>query len=149
MAFGITLLIWHHIGPWLPSCSESHCSPALWPLRTEHLMPNAIWHHPVHLASHWTMACQWFRVTLFPGLEAPENRAFDAKCHLASPCLFGITLDGPWLASGSESHCSLALWPLRTEHLMPNAIWHHPAHLASHWSIACWWFRVTLFPCGP
>jgi hypothetical protein len=43
---------------------------------------------------------------------APEKREFDAKCHLASLCSFGIALDrhtGPWLASGSESNCSLAL----------------------------------------
>jgi hypothetical protein len=61
--------------------------------------------------SHWTMACQCFRVTLFPG---PRSEALMP-----------------------ESHCSLALWPLRTKHLMPNGMWHHPVHLASHWTMAC------------
>jgi hypothetical protein len=64
----------------------------------------------------------------------------DKGCHLASPCSFGITL--PVVQSQTVP------WPLRSKHLMPNAIWHHPVHLASHWTMPCQWFRVKLFP-GP
>jgi hypothetical protein len=98
-------------------------------------MPNAIRHHPVHLASHWTMPCQWFRVTLFPG---------PWEASIWCPMPLGITLDHALLVVESQT----VPWPLRSEHLMPNAIWHHPVHLPSHWTMPCQWLSVTLLP-GP
>jgi hypothetical protein len=34
---------------------------------SSYMASSHVWHHTVHLASHWTMPCQWFRVKLFPG----------------------------------------------------------------------------------
>jgi hypothetical protein len=149
MPFGSTLFIWHHTGPWLASGSESNCSlapekqgfdakchlasPCSFGITLDHALP-VVQSHTVPWPLRSESNCSL----------APEKRGFDAKCHLAAPCLFGITLDHGLPVVQSQT----VPWPLRSKDLMPNAIWHHHVHLASHWTMACQWFRVKLFP-GP